>query len=174
MKVLPHLEASTIDDGRLRVRGASMLTGYVSLGLDRGPHFWDPKDEDGWFVSDDYGTVSEGTLRVEGRISDRLNIGGEITDLRMLLALIHTNSVGLVDPNHCALLAVPDPRLEWVVGFVSESVVDAKDVATFVERFNAAVLPFERIRKQFVVDRIPRTELGKVKRAELLALVSSP
>lgn len=173
-KVLPHLEASSAEDGRLRVRGASLLTGYISLNAEGKPCLWDPKDAEGWFNSEDYGHVSEGWVRFEGRASERLKIGGEITNLTMLSALILKETRDLIDHRQCSLLAVPDERLEWVVGLATESTADPEAVSLLVERFNASVLPFERIRRQFVVDRIPRTELGKVKRAELLALVSSP
>ena len=168
LKVLPHLEASADADGRLRVRGTSMLSGYVSLDAHGKPHLWDPKDREGWFVTEDYGAIEGGWLTVEGRAADRLKIGGETTNLQVLSKFLDDRIKGVT------LLGVPDERLEWIVALVVEADVGPEAVSELVRRFNEAVLPFERIRRQFVVERIPRTELGKVKRAELLSLVSSP
>ena len=63
------------------------------------------------------------------------------------------------------LIGYPDERSGSVVALV---VTDAVDGRVMLDRFNAQVLPFERIRKSFVVDKIPKTELGKVKHADLL------
>ena len=69
-----------------------------------------------------------------------------------------------------ALLAAPDDRLESImILFVAGDQALAEQA---VAEFNRDALPYERIRKVHVVDRIPRTDLGKVKRAELLALES--
>jgi o-succinylbenzoate---CoA ligase len=154
--VLDHLEART-DDGRLAFRGESLLTGYGTEG-----GFVDPK-VDGWFLTEDLGTVvgtAEGRiLRVEGRRGDFVKIGGESVDLGRLDAIL-----AAVAGAHAALLAVPDERLGWVIHLVVET---ASDVEEIVRDYDKKVLPFERARRVHRVAAIPRSALGKLSRVKL-------
>ena len=68
-----------------------------------------------------------------------------------------------------ALFALPDERLGHVVALA----IEEDDPALIEARaaFDARMLPFERVRAVRTVGVIPRTELGKVRWAELLRLV---
>jgi O-succinylbenzoic acid--CoA ligase len=173
-QILSHLEGSTNAEGRLCVRGASLFSGYISLDSMGRPHFWDPKDSDGWFATEDLADVKGRCLEIRGRTSDRLKIGGEIASLAALQKVLEAQMADLPGSDKVALLALPDERLESVVALVAEAAVREEVIAELVDRYNAAVMPFERIRRQFVVERIPRTELGKIRRAELLTLLPAP
>ncbi|HUP45797.1 MAG TPA: AMP-binding protein [Thermoanaerobaculia bacterium] len=157
LRILRHVEVREID-GALALRGPSLLTGYAMFD-DRGqPLFADPK-RDGWFVTEDRGEVVGGVLRIQGRAGAFIKIGGESVDLLRLDGVLESVR-GEVD---AALVALPDERL----GFVIHLAAAAADAGEIVERFNARVLPFERIRAVHRVEAIPRTALGKVRRAEL-------
>lgn len=152
-ELLPHLEARSEPDGRLAVRGASLFTGY---GTESG--LSDPK-VDGWFVTEDLGEVSGRTVRVWGRAGDFIKIGGESVDLNRLDAIIR-----YIAGDAAAVVGVPDARLGHVIHLAATG-----DAEGIVEAFNAQVLPFERARGVHVVDRIPRSPLGKLLRNELAA-----
>lgn len=156
--LLDHVEARTEPDDRLAFRGASLLTGY---GTGRG--FVDPKI-DGWFATEDLGSVAGRVLRVEGRRGDFIKIGGESVDLARLDAVLAS-----IAGAHAAVVAVRDPRLGHVIHLAIERPVDADEV---VAVFNARVHPFERAREVHRVDRIPRTPLGKLLRHELIQVIS--
>jgi O-succinylbenzoic acid--CoA ligase len=166
LQVLPHLEARSDKEGRIQVRGASLLTAYIT----EGPKLVDPKDSEGWFTTEDLGAVEGRTLIWQGRKQDRIKIGGELVNLAVLsrrFDQVARDTKLLID---YALLAAPDDRLESImILFVAGDQALAEQA---VAEFNRDALPYERIRKVHVVDRIPRTDLGKVKRAELLALES--
>jgi O-succinylbenzoic acid--CoA ligase len=151
--LLPHLEARRENDGRLAFRGASLFSGYAT---EEG--FFDPKVE-GWFISDDVGEVDGRVLRVQGRRGEIIKIGGESVDLGRLDRVLDSVR-GTVD---AAIVALGDDRLGTVIHLVAT--VD--DVTEIVERFNAQVLPFERIRGVHVVSEIPRTSLQKLMRSRL-------
>lgn len=162
LRVLPHLEMATDAEGRIKVRGASLLTGYV---LD-GPRLVDPKDKDGWFTTEDHGTVEDRWLTITGRVQDRIKIGGELSNLGLLRKAFDEAAAGV--RVGYALFALPDERLGHLVALAVEGNDPALDAAR--SAYDARVLPFERIRAVRQVE-IPRTELGKVRWAELVRLV---
>jgi O-succinylbenzoic acid--CoA ligase len=154
--VLDHLEAR-VDEGRIALRGESLLTGY---GTDQG--FVDPR-VDGWFVTEDFGWTEGRTLRVEGRRGDFVKIGGESVDLARLDAILAS-----IAGTHAALVPVPDPRLGRVLHLVGDGSVDVEAVRAL---YDAGVHPFERARRVHRVAEIPRTALGKLMRAKLAELI---
>ena len=156
--LLSHLEARSDEDGRLAFRGASLFTGYLT----DEDGFIDPKI-DGWFVSDDVGEVDGRILRVHGRRGDFIKIGGESVDLARLDRILDSVRGGI----DAVLFAMPDARLGHVIHLASTG-----DTEEIIERFNARVLPFERIRGSHAVRSIPRSSLGKVLRAELIRRVT--
>ncbi len=154
--MLDHLEARA-EDGRLAFRGESLLTGY---GTEQG--FVDPK-VDGWFVTEDLGTIEGRKLRVEGRRGDFVKIGGESVDLGRLDTILASFA-----GSQAALLAVPDERLGFVIHLV---VAEAQDGEGLARQYNERVLPFERARRVHRVVEIPRTSLGKLSRRRLMELI---
>lgn len=156
--ILDHMEARTEPDGRLAFRSAALLTGYAT---EHG--FVDPKGSDGWFVTEDLGSVEGRTLRVEGRRGDFVKIGGESVDLARLDAIL-SSIAGI----HGAVMAVPDSRLGHVIHLAVDDSADEHGVMT---AFNERVLPFERARGTHRVPEIPRSPLGKLLRAKLLQLI---
>jgi o-succinylbenzoate---CoA ligase len=154
--VLDHLEVK-VDDGRLTVRGASLLTGYATA-----QGFVDPKIE-GWFVTEDFGRVEGRTLQVEGRRGDFVKIGGESVDLARLDAILAS-----IAGAHAAVLAVPDERLGHVVHLAGDAESDLDSIRA---EYDARVHPFERARAVHRVSRIPRTALGKLMRGKLATMI---
>lgn len=176
LHVLPHLEVAASGDDRLRVRGSSLLTGYIvpvpnAAGALVGA-FMDPK-RDGWFATEDFGSVSNGVLRVIGRMSDRLKIGGETVHLGRLEAILDEEAARRQLATRVTLVASPDPRLETVIHAVAEEGIDAALLRATIDGFNERVLPFERVRAVLTVGAIPRTALGKIRRAELGNLLAA-
>jgi O-succinylbenzoic acid--CoA ligase len=153
--LLPHLDARVEPDGRVALRGSSLLTGYVT---DQG--LLDPKVDD-WFISEDAGVVEGRTLRILGRAGDFVKIGGESVDLGRLDRIL-----GELAGDAAAIVAIPDDRLGYVIHLASTI-----DPEGLVEAFNARVHPFERIRAKHRVDAIPRSPLGKLLRAKLATMI---
>jgi O-succinylbenzoic acid--CoA ligase len=154
---LDGVEVRTID-GELQVRGPMLLRTYRS-GVD-------PKTADGWLPTGDGGSVVDGRVVVHGRIAEVIVTGGEKV---------------WPDPVEAVLLAVPGVRdvaitgvadPDWGHRVVAHVVVDADRPPMLEQLRNAvkAVLPAYCAPKELVVvDAIPRTALGKVRRAALRA-----
>ena len=163
--LLDHVEARQEANGRLAFAGPSLLTGYAVF--DPEARFVDPKTG-GWFVSDDLGKIDGRVLTVEGRANEVIKVGGELVDLRRLDGVLERvlESFPGVDG---AIVAGPDPRLGNVI-YVA--VTEAGAVEAVRDAFNGRVLPYERARKVFVVNEIPRSPLRKLLRARLTSLLS--
>ncbi len=160
LQILPHWEVSVLaGEGRLRVRGDSLLSGYVSQANNRS-RLTDPR-QDGWFTTEDLGEVSGHNLTLTGRVQDRIKIGGELSHLGRLRRILEAVS-GELAP-HLALIAVPDPRCENVIQVIAEAAVPEIALIETIRRFNESVLPFERVRGLHRIDCLPRTPLGKIR-----------
>lgn len=160
LRILNHIEVRVEQDQRLAFRGPSLLTGYAFFDEQRRAAFVDPKI-DGWFVSEDRGEVDGDILRPLGRAGAFVKIGGESVDLSRLDAILDS----VRESVDAAIVAVPDVRLGHVINLATAS----DDVDRVVAAFNARVLPFERIRSVRRVAAIPRSPLGKLLRAKLIA-----
>jgi O-succinylbenzoic acid--CoA ligase len=150
-----------IVDGEIELRCPMLLRCYRD-GTD-------PKRADGWFPTGDLGELGvDGTLRVHGRRKELIITGGENvwpepveTILRQLAAVADVAVVGVDDE-------------EW--GQVVTALVVPADAGAppTIEALRSAVkqqLPaFHAPRSLRVVERLPRSPLGKLERARLAAL----
>lgn len=182
IRLLPHASVRTDADGRLHIRGQSLLT--ASAQLQACGERWDcvyyeprrcntlqfPQDTDE-LVTEDRGNLTDGNLAIYGRLGSVLKILGEKVDLARLenVALALSLREGLAGT--AVPVALPDAR----AGHALYLVVDEGDPeahASWVAGFNLDVAPFERIYRPAVrVARIPRNALGKLLRDELNLLV---
>jgi acyl-CoA synthetase (AMP-forming)/AMP-acid ligase II len=148
-------------EGEIWVWGAKLARGYLD----------DPETNaavltsDGWFRTGDVGYLDDdGFLFLTGRLSERINRGGEkIAPAEVDAALLAHPAVSAA-----AAFAVPDARLgEDIVAAVElrdGQRVSARDLrAWMLARLSPPKVP----RRIWFVNDLPRTALGKVQRAEL-------
>ena len=158
LRILHHMNVR-IEDGMIALSSPSLLTGYAQFDDEGRAVFFDPK-RDGWLLTEDRGDVEGDVLRVRGRSRDFVKIGGESVDLIRLDRILDAVRGGI----DAAIVVASDERLGSVIHLATTAV----DVRAITEAFDARVLPFERIRAVHRVDAIPRTQLGKLRRDELL------
>lgn len=167
--VLNHLQVRIGPQGAIEIAGPSLLTAYAYVADGRETLIHDPK-EGGWLCTEDFGRLHEGKLEVVGRATDFVKIGGESVDIARLERLLEKFKAVSRSEQQTVLLAVSDERLGHVVHLaVQGEIQDATTVA--LEQYQQAVLPFERVRRIHAVEEIPRSELGKVKKSVLAALL---
>lgn len=166
--LLSHVQARVNDEGILLLNSAALLTLYAEIG-ESACALYDPKTC-GWLVTEDCAEIQADTLRIHGRGGDFVKIGGEGVSLSKLNAVLDEIKLVMRIQHDVALMAIPDQRLEHVIHLVG--VKEAEDTLHLMaENFNQHVLPFERIRKIHVVSEIPRTDLNKLRKEELLQLI---
>ena len=147
------------------IASKSLLTCYVEV--EGGVTITDPK-VDGWFATDDLGELKENVLKVRGRRRDFIKISGENVSLTILDGILDLLKLELDLRDDIALIAMPDERLGHVIHLATTQ--ESLRLLTLIEEFQKRVMPYERIRRLHVVERIPRSAMDKVKRNQLLEL----
>ncbi|MFO7179995.1 MAG: AMP-binding protein [Pseudomonadota bacterium] len=158
---LPGVEVAIDAEGRIRVRGPSLCTGYLD---DRAPF-----DENGFLITDDLGQLDEhGNLFVLGRASDRIVTGGENVDPAQVEAVLHT----LPGVSTACVFGVPDERFgELVVcALAVDAAFSAPSARVLLER---RLAPHARPRRVALLDRLPLLHNGKIDRAAIKRLAAA-
>ncbi|TQM69203.1 O-succinylbenzoic acid--CoA ligase [Actinomadura hallensis] len=163
---LPGMRAEVGDDGRIRLAGPSLFTGYRLRPEDTAAAM------DGeWFVTQDLGAMEDGRLRVRGRVDDVINTGGE---------KVVAGEVAAVLSRHPAVRDVvvvgrPDP--EWGER-VTAVVVPSPDAPappelTELRAFVRETMPAHAAPRELeLVEAIPLLPSGKPDRARLASPVT--
>lgn len=150
-------------DGEICIRGSNLMLGYFGGrdGLTR-PFI------DGWFRTGDLGVLGrDGNVRITGRVSDMILVGGfnvYPVEIEALLA-------GHPDVVQAHVVGVDDERMgELPVAFVEirpEARLDPSDLTRFcTDRIAKYKVPT----RFFFVDSFPMTPLGKIQKFELKKL----
>lgn len=156
-RALADVELRADSDGQIHVRGPMLLRCYRD-GTD-------PKDTDGWLPTGDAGSITDGVLSIDGRIGDVINTGGEkVWPVAVERALENTPGIAEV-----AIVGRPDP--EWgerVVAYVVPTDRAAPPSIDAIREKVKETLPAYAAPKELaIVDQLPRTPSGKVRRQDL-------
>lgn len=166
---LPGIEVAIADSegrrldpgeaGEVLVRGPQVFAGYRGV-----PAPDDPAFHFDWFRTGDVGLFEgkSGYLRLVGRTRDVIVTGGLNVYPKEVEAAIAA-APGVID---VAVIGVPSDRWgEEVTAFV---VAPRGSTGEVIETAERSLAPFKRPKRLIFVDRIPRSDLGKVNR-DLLA-----
>ncbi|SEL80275.1 AMP-binding protein [Nonomuraea pusilla] len=156
---LDHVDVKIGDDGRVRVAGPVLFSGYRS---------GEPAPFDGdWFVTSDLGELAGGRLRVLGRADDVINTGGE----KVVAGAVARVLAAHPEVSDVAVVGRPDP--EW--GEVVTAVVVPADPVTppTLAQLRAycedRLPPYAAPRALRLLDRLPLLENGKTDLVRLRA-----
>jgi acyl-CoA synthetase (AMP-forming)/AMP-acid ligase II len=148
-------------DGEVVTRGPEQFVGYRDSELNNGSF-----TADGWFRTGDLGHVdAQGRLTITDRIKDVIIRGGEtISSNQVEDVLIRHPAVA-----EAAAVAAPDARYGDVVGAILVLKAGATmDLDGLRAHFAASGLAGQKTPERLViVEDLPRTALGKVRKAEL-------
>ena len=154
------------DDGEIVLRGPQVFSGYWDLPDATRDNFY----PGGWFRTGDVGRVDpdDGYLTITGRLKEMIISGG---------SNVYPREVELVLEEHAtvdkaAVVGVPSERWgEEVVAFVvpaRDGEVDDEELTAHVRQHLSA---YKCPKRFFTIDRLPRNEMGKVLRDELVRMV---
>lgn len=152
------------EDEQIFVRGPMLLRAYRTA-----PGDVDPKDSDGWFPTGDLGTFNDdGSLRVFGRSGDVVATGGEkVWPERTERRIAELDAVAEV-----AVTGRPHP--EWgheLVALVVPALGASISLDEIRDHVRAELPVWYAPRALVIVDALPRTALGKIKRHSLAELL---
>jgi acyl-coenzyme A synthetase/AMP-(fatty) acid ligase len=165
--VVPGVEVESVDHlGNIQPVGAQ---GFIRL---RSPQFvasLDAGADTTWFYPGDFGSVTEdGILCIMGRSGDVVNRGGtklSTTDFENFL----TSCAGVQDAGICTHMGEAGYEEVWAA-VVLEPLID---LAAFRQHIEGNARFGHNIDKLFVVESIPRNELGKLQPALLKEMLGS-
>ncbi|MGZ4108169.1 MAG: class I adenylate-forming enzyme family protein [Actinomycetota bacterium] len=150
-----------IADGLIELRGPSVMTGYLHEPDATAATI----SSDGWLRTGDAGSVDGGVLRVLGRADDLIDSGGEKVWPQEVETALSTHP-GVAE---VAVAGRADP--EWgqrVVAFVVPSDPAAPpSLDELRDHASAAIARFKAPREVVLLDALPRTASGKVRRGAL-------
>jgi acyl-CoA synthetase (AMP-forming)/AMP-acid ligase II len=144
--------------GEVAIRGPGLTPGYLSNPEANAEAF-----VHGWFRTGDRGFVDErGYLRLEGRIKELINRGGEKISPYEIEDVLRRHPA-VVD---AACFALPDRKYGEVVGaaVVVSAPTDAKEIVRYCRE---RIASFKVPRVLRIVDSLPKTATGKVQRQKL-------
>ena len=146
-------------DGELWVRGPNLARGYH-----RQPDA--PAFAEGWFHSGDLARCDDhGLYEIVGRCDDLIISGGE----NIHPAEIENLLIGWPGVAEAVVVGMPDPRWGAVPVLVVVPRLGARiDVDALLASLDERLARFKCPRRVVLVRQLPRTTLGKVKRAALL------
>jgi acyl-CoA synthetase (AMP-forming)/AMP-acid ligase II len=154
-------------DGEVIIRGPEQFIGYRDPALNA-----DAFTAQGWFRTGDLGHLDcAGRLTITDRIKDVIIRGGETISSGQVEDVLNTHPAVA----EVAVVAAPDPRYgEVVAAVVVLAPGSALDLDDLRAHFAASGLARQKTPERLVfVDALPRTSLGKVRKAELRAKLSA-
>lgn len=149
-------------EGEIQARGPECCVGYADAALSR-----EAFTADGWFRTGDLGWLDpDGYLHVTGRVKDIVIRKGEKFSVRELEELIGRHP-GVAD---VAVVALPDPRTGERACAVVVTRGAPLSLAALAEYLRAQGVAAQKLPEQLeIVSELPRTDSGKIHRAELRA-----
>jgi o-succinylbenzoate---CoA ligase len=160
LQLLPHWQVETDAAGHLLLSGPALASGYC-IATAAGGWTWQQLAVP--FATRDKVTLQHGQLSFLGREADMLKIMGELVSLRPLQEILASLS------SAATLVPVEDGRRGSSLVLAHElPLAEAEKLAT---AYNATVRPYERCVELVALQHIPRSSLGKVLGAQVLAEV---
>lgn len=174
LELMPEIEVRVFDPdgygvGEIAVAGPSVFDGYLVPGVQEGRDR--SRFEGRFFRTGDRGRLEDRFLHVEERLSDLFVSGGE----NVYPAEIERELCAISGVAEAAVIGVPTARwgrrpVAFVTAADGVTRLDPREVSG---RLDARLSPFQRPDHIFVVDALPRGDLGKVDRGALQALWKS-
>ena len=159
-------------DGLLQIYGEPLARGYLEVSANGQIEYNIASDAEGWFTTCDRAEVRESKgaseLRVIGRVDDVVKILGEQVSMDLLNRVFKKVIAGSKETNDGYLLALPDERKGHRIVAALVASEDDSNARTSVDAYNTQAEAVGRIDEAKIINEIPRSTLGKVKRQDLL------
>ena len=167
LKILSHVNLTLSPENRLVISSPALLTGFAQWSGGRA--IWkDPKVQ-GAYLTEDLCQIEGSYLRHLGRDLDFVKVSGEGVSLSRLQEVIESLAQKIMPAawHEVAILDQQQGRQGVELILVHSSDVSQVSLRELFEAFNSQVSPYERLAGLRQIEKIPRTELGKIARGSL-------
>ncbi|MER7798316.1 long-chain fatty acid--CoA ligase [Microbacterium sp. NPDC096154] len=149
--------------GEIEVRGPNVFPGYLNLPEENAKAFTD----DGWFRTGDMGYLdADGFLFIADRLKDMIISGGE----NIYPAEVENHLFDIEGVTGAAVIGVPDEKwgeVPWAVLTVQHGAELTTERVQ--DHLNGRIARYKIPKNVVIVDELPRTASGKVRKADLRA-----
>jgi O-succinylbenzoic acid--CoA ligase len=139
-------------DGQIRIKSPTMASTYLN-----DEEAWNQAMDDGWFVTNDLGTLIDGKLTVAGRADDIINSGGKKISLSAIERALQKNFIN----NEFAAFSIPD--VEWGnalhIAIAGDHSVSTQEISSYLEQ-NLGVVA--KPKGFLILSTLPMIGVGKV------------
>ncbi|MBA2727618.1 MAG: AMP-binding protein [Parachlamydiaceae bacterium] len=171
LTILKHINLRFDTEGFIEIKSDALLSGFVH-GDDPNKRFIDPKVE-GWYKTQDKGGIVNNSLQIYGRGTNFIKIGGENVNFSELEKIWENIKFFHKFHEDAVIIDLPDDRLGRNVCLAVASSKENCDLNALLKDFHKQVLPIAKIRSVFYVDKLPRSELYKLKKEELRKMIQN-
>jgi acyl-CoA synthetase (AMP-forming)/AMP-acid ligase II len=169
---MPWVEAEAVDsegtplpagkEGIIRFRCEEMALSYLNDEAGTADFF-----RDGWFYPGDLGSIDAArAMTITGRSTERINAGG----VKIAPGLIERALLEFEGVEDCAAFGVPNRQ--GIENIWAAIVANKKIDLDALRKYCGTKLGDNSPREFLVLDELPRTETGKIRRGDLLVLAS--
>lgn len=167
--ILPHMQAKVNEEGFICLKSTSLLDLYAYLS-ETDVNFMDPKQE-GWLITEDRGIIEGSIVKIKGRNSDFVKIGGENVILPIVQSKFNDVRMRLGYLQEGVIIAVPNQRIGHEIQLIVEG-EKTDQLEKVLKKFHDLVSPYEKIRAIHFVPNLPKSPLGKVLLGQLKQLIN--
>jgi O-succinylbenzoic acid--CoA ligase len=167
LAVLPIWRTRVARDGRLSIAGPALFSGALVAAA--GGWRYHPRSGD-WHATADRVALADGQLTPLGRLDSLVKVLGELVDPATIEAELLALGRGAVPAGAVAVAAVPDERAGHRLVPVVEAGVSPDVIAEVLAAYHRQAPGFRRLQAVVRVAGLPRSPLGKLRRAELADL----
>lgn len=162
--LLPIWEAKILSNDLLSISGPALFSGYVS-----GGRFFARSAD--WHATSDRATLTNREISPLGRADSLVKILGELVDPEEIERDLISQSQGRLSPGTIAVIAIPDERAGCALVPIFDHSVDPQVFAAILAHFEQNTAGFKRLKPAVLIENFPRSELGKLRRGELSAIL---
>lgn len=170
-KPFSGVEIGQTTEGKLKIKSNSLAEYCLQL-VDGKIVQKDLITKSGFYESEDMVEIDEQGFRFINKSNDQIKINGEGVSLFQLRQKLEKVLLAQeLNPNSCALIAVPDERQgeSLMIVFAPSTTYSISEV---VDQFNLSVLPYEKVLKTHTLQKaFPMTELNKIQLEVLKEMV---
>ena len=156
------------DKKAFKIKSPGLMTAYFVLNK---KELLDPKDSSGWLTLPDRITLRGRSISVLDRWDEGVKILGEMVSLQKLSFRLEKLRQDFCGEYY--LIFLPDPRRGFNLTLISSN-MDLAQALCLIQTFNRESRPFERIQALYLLPKIKKSSLFKLRPKQLRAMLKIP